>query len=197
MADSTDNESISEVIPKALGKYLLDNVKGLREYYPEWPSAHERIRLPSVSIFTGSSDFRPAMPYIKSMGAVSNSASEITYVVGHYDFNIQMDLWTGSKGERDDIFDSLFNALNPNINPMGLELTLEEYFSQLCSYTYVGHTIGDSEQAAQRDEWRMTLNLLATCKAIRTKQEFVIEDVQTQSEIEEAGEINTSVVVPE
>jgi hypothetical protein len=186
VADSTDNESIIEVVPKVLGQYLLDNVQGLREYYEEFPSAHERIRTPSVSIIAATTDFRPmAAPYKLEQGNIVRSQSTVQYVVGFYDFSLQVDLWTGSKEERADIFDAMFNALNPEITPMGLVLEMEEYFNQLCDYTYTGHNMGDSEERSQRDEWRVTLTVLASCKAIRDKKQFIIEDIELQSDISE------------
>lgn len=196
MADTTaNNESISEIVPKKLGQYLLTQVASLKEYYPEFPSPNMTLKNPSVSVFATTSDFRAGAPYKKSPvepADITDSKATVEYVVGIYDFSIQLDLWTRNKEERDDLFDQLFNALNPNIEPMGLTLVMEEYFDQLCEYTYVGHEYGDSEERAQRDEWRVTLNLLATCKAIRTKEDFIMEDLQTASEIEQEGEISTT-----
>jgi len=193
VADKTDNEAITEIVPKRLGQYLLDTVSSLREFHPEFPPANMSLRLPSITAFAPDPDFRPLTPYLKNPAAnIKNSKAKLQYVVGIYDFTIQLDLWTGNKEERDDLFDELFNALNPNITPMGLGLVMEEYFDQICDYLYVGHKHGDSEERSQRDEWRITLNLLATCNAIRTKKEFIIEDTQTASEIEDAGEISTT-----
>ena len=116
--------------------------------------------------------------------------------MGIYDFSLQVDIWAGSKEERRDIFDAMFNAMNPNITPMGLELTMEDYFNQLCSYLYVGHTVEDGETESQKDEWRTTLEILATCKAVRDRKEFIITDPDTASEIEQVGRIDTKVIIP-
>lgn len=201
MADATGgNESITEIVPKALGKYLKDAVGMIREYYQEFPSTNRRIQTPSVSLISSVSEFRPGTPYLEQKpeaGTPVNSKANVNWVVGLWDFTLQVDLWAGSKEERDDLFDAVFNALNPEINPMGLNLTLTEYFDQICDYSYVGHDLADSEEEAQRDEWRITLNILATCKAIRTRKEFIIEDTDTAAEIEAQGQIDSSVVVTE
>lgn len=198
MADRTENEAITEIVPKRLGQYLLKTISDFKEFHPEFPPANMPLRLPSITIFAPDPDFRPLTPYLKKPidpANIKNSKAKVEYVVGIYDFTIQLDLWAGTKEERDDLFDQLFNALNPNVNPMGLLLVMEEYFDQICDYVYVGHKYGDAQERSQRDEWRLTLNLLATCNAIRVKKEFVIEDLQTASEIEVTGEISNTVNV--
>lgn len=200
MSDSTTtNESITEIVPKVLAAYLKLNVPALQQVFDEFPASTQKINMPSVSVFASSdAKFRPLMPYVTSQGAtgVDNKAN-VRWAVGIYDFNLQLDLWARNKEERDDVFDSLFNALNPNISPMGLVLPMMEYFNQLCDYLYVGHTFQDSEVRAQRDEWRVTFNLLVTCKAIRERSEFIIETTQTAAEIEQVGQIDETVVIPD
>lgn len=199
MSDSTsNNESITEIVPKALAAYLLKNVQGLKQAFDEFPASTQKIDMPSVSVFASSNaEFRPLMPYTQPITGIANSKAKVRWVVGIYDFTLQLDLWARNKEERDDVFDSLFNALNPKISPMGLVLTMEEYFNQLCDYLYVGHTFQDSEVRAQRDEWRVTMNLLVTCKAIRERSEFIIETTPTAAEIELAGQVDSTVVIPE
>jgi hypothetical protein len=202
VSDSTsNNESITEVVPKVLGEYLLNNVSGLREFYDEWPNASIKLKMPSVSIISTRMDFRPtSVPYkdkdIQPAEIVANKA-KVLWVVGDYDITIQLDIWAGSKEERDDMFDATFNALNPRINPMGITLKMDEYFGSLCDYLYVGHSFSDSEDRSQRDEWRASLSLLATCKAIRDRKEFIITDRATAPEIEAISQIDTTVVVTE
>lgn len=202
MADSTpNNEGISEVVPYQIGKYLKDSVKGIREFYDEFPNASIKLKMPSVSVICSNTDFSPAMvPYLTKdvipADIVANKAN-VLWVVGQYDFKIQLDIWAGSKEERDDLFDATFNALNPKISPMGLTLKLNEYFGTLCDYLYVGHNFSDSAESAEKDEWRATLSLLATCKAIRDRKEFIITDTPTPADIEAEpqSEISETVVV--
>jgi hypothetical protein len=201
VSDSTSaNESITEIVPKVLAAYLKANVQGLKQAFDEFPASTQKIDMPSVSVFASSdAQFRPLMPYVQPIedSQITNSKAKVRWVVGIYDFNLQLDLWARNKEERDDVFDSLFNALNPKISPMGLVLPMEEYFNQLCDYLYVGHTFQDSEVRAQRDEWRVTLNLVVTCKAIRERSEFIIETTQTAAEIEQVGQIDNTVVIPD
>jgi len=197
MADSTrDNESLTEVVPAVLGKYLLEQIRDLKEYYPEFPAANRTMRMPSVSIIAAAPEFKPkANVTALSTGTIVSSKAEVKYVVGDYDTRIQLDIWARNKEERDDLFDAVFNALNPKISPMGVTLTMDDYYGSLCDYLYVGHDFADSEQRSQTDEWRATLDVLATCNAIRTRKEFIIETTQTPAEIEGAGQIDETVVV--
>lgn len=185
MADSTrDNESITEIVPAALGKYLLEAVNDLEEYYPEFPQPNRSIEMPSVSLLFSSPSFSPdqcpnPVSPVDPL-AIQNSQADVNWIVGQYDGNLQLDLWARNKEERDDLFDAIFNALNPNIRPMGLTLELEDYFNVLCDYLYVGHDIEDSEITSQTDEWRVTFRLLVTCKAVRKRKEFIIEESELQ-----------------
>ncbi len=190
MADVTENESITEIVSKTLGRYLLDEVEGLRDYYDEFPQASRDFRTPSVSVIVSVADFRPITPYPCVPIApvdITNNKADFKWAVGIYDFSIQLDIWARNKEERDDLFDATFNAMNPDITPMGLRLVMEEYFSQIVEYLYTGHDLGDSEERSQTDDWRVTMTLLATCKAVRTRREFVITDLPTAQEIENAS----------
>lgn len=200
MADTTDNESITEIVPKRLGQYLVEEVTGFREYYSQFPDASSNFLMPSVSVTIATNEFRPITPYpcapIDPLNIVNNKA-QYKWAVGIYDMSIQVDIWARNKEERDDLFDATFNAMNPDISPMGLRLVMEEYFNQWIEYVYTGHDLGDSEERSQRDEWRATMTILATCKAVRTRSEFIITDLPTPAEIEDAGQIDKTVVIVE
>lgn len=186
MADSTpNNESIAEAIPKALGEYLLTKVPALREWYDEFPSAHRTIRTPSISIFVSTPlNFTPqASPNIIKKpedSEIVDSKATVKVVVGQYDATLQLDLWTGSKEERDDLVDALFNALNPNVFSMGLVLEMPDYFNCLCDFLYDNHNYEDNEISSQTDEWRAQFDILISCKAVRESEEFIIEETDLQ-----------------
>ena len=193
MADITDNESITDIVPKRLGQYLTENISSLKDYYAEFPASHRDMRMPSVSVITSSAEFRaqqasPCGGHDLDPATIKGTEAVVNWAVGIYDFQIQLDIWARNKEERDDLFDAVFNTLNPNIQPMGVVLKMDEYFGQLCDYIYVGHTLADSEERSQRDEWRISLQILATCKAVRSRKEFVIIDTPTASEIENEDE---------
>jgi len=193
LADRTTNEGISEIIPLTLGRYLVDTVRDLQEFYDEFPSGNMKIDLPSVSIFANtdlvfipqgnpSPVKKPDPISPPTLPGETQVKTLVQWMVGQYDGTLQVDLWAGTKEERDDLTDALFNALNPTIKPMGLTLPMTEYFGVLCDYLYVGHNFEDTEGSSQTDEWRTKFELLVTCKAVRERQEFIIEDSELQLE---------------
>lgn len=194
MADTTPtNEGISEIIPFTLGKYLVDTIRDLVAFYDEFPSGNRTLQLPSVSIFANTDlVFTPqANPSVvkdpipvdpPTLSGEKQTPQPIQWMVGQYDGTLQLDLWAGNKEERDDLTDALFNALNPTIKPMGLTLPMAEYFGVLCDFLYVGHNFEDTEGSSQTDEWRTKFEILVTCKAVREREEFIIEDSELQLE---------------
>lgn len=190
MSDESTHESITEALPYHLGEYLLAQVPDLKDFLDEWPQSNEDIDMPCVSVTTGPQVFRPLSPYrIKpSLADIADSKAPVKWVVGIYDIPVQVDVWGRNKEERDDIFDAVFNALNPTISPMGLVLSLPDYHNQLCDLVATGHEHMDTAERSDRDEWRTMLKLNATCKAIRVREEFVIESteitVQTLNTVE-------------
>lgn len=187
MSDSTPtNEGISEIVPKTLGDYLLTAVPALKRFNDEFPTGNVEFRLPMVSIFGNSPlDFVPQANPIPiedpspivppTLPGETQIKPAVQWVVGQYDGTIQLDLWAGDKEERDDLTDALFNALNPTIKPMGLTLQMTDYFNVLCDYLYVSHNFEDTEVSSQTGEWRTKFELLVTCKAVREREEFIIE----------------------
>lgn len=193
MADRTPYESITEVVPQVLGQYLLDSIPDLDEYYDEFPNPSMSLQMPSVSIIASSgAQFRPmANPSLVTPidpSEIVEHKADVNWVIGYYDFKIQLDLWARNKEERDDLYNELFNALNPNIPSMGLVLAMPDYFNQLCSYTLVGHNFGDTGEQSQRDEWRSTLELVVNCKAVYPKQEYVMEDGELDLQLRDTNE---------
>lgn len=187
MSDRTDNESITEIVPLTLTEFIEDNINDIKETDIDFPAPHRRLNLPAVTVSAPDPDFAPTgVPYpIKDVedSDITNSQAQVEWIVGEYNFELQLDLWAGSKEELDDKFDELFNVLNPKITPMGVTLPMEKYYNINCDYLYTGHTRTSGEGESQRDEWRMTMTILATCKAVRSKKEFIIEETEIVSEI--------------
>lgn len=193
MADLTSIEHIGESVVKQLGIYLKDEIRYLKKVLDEFPSDNRRLEYPSISIITTDTRFRSMAPYISETTAPDvNHKILVKYVVGFYDIDLQLDLWARNKEERNDIFNLLFNALNPNINPMGVSLQLTDYYDQYCQYDFIGSSIEDNEQQAQRREWRIKIDILTNAKALLVKEKYAMTDL-TQPE----HEISDDVVVPE
>ena len=186
MADTTKHESITEAVTKTLANHLDASVERLRQTIIGFPSHSKRLRMPSVSISAPAPQFTPKMnPHKRTAidtDAIEDHKTDVEWIIGDYDFKLQLDLWCGSKEELDDLFDDLFNALNPEIDPMGVRLNMEEYHGLICDYIYVTHTRANSSQSSTKDEWRITLSVMATCNALRVRSEYVIDKTEVYVE---------------
>jgi len=192
LADRSTRENLSECIVKQLQKYLKNEVRELRQVIDEWPNENYKLTMPSVSIITTSTEFRPELTYQSLTGTITNHKAKDLYCVGFYDVKLQLDVWAKTKEERNDIFDLLFIALNKNISPMGLSLQLEDYYNQWCQYLLVGHNIADSEERNQRNEWRVTIDLLVNCKAIMERTDSIMTNVD-----QDEYDVSETVTIPD
>lgn len=160
---------------EALGKHLKNEVPRLEAVHFDWPEPNQILKFPSITLMTLAPTFNNEMPYVLSLGVELNNKSDNLYVVGNYEYKLQLDLWCRSKQERFLAYSEIFKALNPTIAPMGLSLQLKDYYDLWCRYDFVGHSFEDGEIGSQRNEWRVKLNLLANCKAVLDKREYIID----------------------
>ena len=187
MAKRKKSESVTDDVKLSLRKYFEANVRPLRQVLDGFPSSNQRLRTPSVTIYSSRTEFMPMIsPMVLKKGVVKDSKAQALWYVGDYDIDLKLDLWCGNKEELDDVYLEVFNALNPKISTMGLELSLPNYYNIRASYLYMGHTEeSNNEQDSRMDNWRYTLDVLTTCNAIRTRQEYIIENIEVKDEISE------------
>ena len=184
MADRTRNESITESITKTLAEYLEEESDTIRQTIIDFPEPNLKLKMPSVSVMAPSMEFEPTgNPYRCNNLPDSGNKAKVQYVVGEAVFPMQLDIWAGNKEELDDTYEEVFNLLNPDVCNTGLRLEMVEYFKIPVIYLITGHNRENSETASQRDEWRITLNVLATCKVVRTKKEFIIRETEVQVDV--------------
>lgn len=177
-------ESVTEEVAKRLAAHLKSAVPKLKSTKLEFPEPNEKLDYPCLTVDMGTVTFRALQPYeLENPPAPANHLSEVKWVVGIYDIPIQLDLWTRNKEERDDLFHLLFEALNPNITPMGLSLRLTDYYNLWCRYDVTGHDTPDTERASQQGEFRVKIDLLANCKAVRLNKSRIMETIQTDLQV--------------
>lgn len=187
-------DTITEAVVRGLQAYLTANVAGILAVYEDFPTPTQDILMPSISIFTGSPTFQPAMnPYIISRGAQVAAVQEdppadppaigkypVRRVVGEYEFKLQVDLWCKNKLERHEMYQKFFTGFNQTTTVMGLRILLTEYFSEYASYDITGFEFIDGEQASQRGEWRARIAVTATCKAVIQVLEHLVAEIDNQ-----------------
>jgi hypothetical protein len=150
-----------------------------------FPDPNEKLTFPSIVVRgVGAPRFLAdvAGANVSEVGTVENNRAGVEYQVGNYEWTLKVDFWTANKSDREALYEKLFEVLNPEIDPMGLTLTLDEYFGQKCHYALENYSHGDSQESSQRLEWRGMLDLVATCRAIRKRNEFIVTQVEVQVE---------------
>lgn len=168
-------ESISKEISHRLADYLDSQIR-FREVIEEWPEANRQLKFPCLSIIAGSPEFTPHSPYeLKPVAAAdSNNRADIKYLVGNYNFSIQLDIWCKSAEERHDMQQKVFDAFHSQNGKPGLSLNLRDYHDIICHYVLNGYDFQDSEESSQRKEWRLRCSVLGNCVAVYEKPEYII-----------------------
>lgn len=167
-----------KAVLEALSDFLKDGMPELKQIIEEFPAPNQKLNYPALSIMhSGDPVFAPVSPvYILEQGSIVSHKAPVKYVVGQYELRLQLDFWCGNKEERYRIYEKFFNVFNAAIDPMGLSLQLEKYHDLWVRYDQVGHSLPDGEEASQRNEWRVRVDILATTKAVREKTENIITE---------------------
>lgn len=175
--------SASEAIVNQLATYLQSAMPELAQVLEDWPAASQVLKYPSLTIFSNKPTLMNLMPYELSRSAPDlQNRTVVKWIVGEYDFKLQLDLWAASKKERNDLYDLFFQKFNRDINPMGLGLQLEKYHGIWCRYDMTGYSFEDGEAASQRREWRAKIDIVANCRAILEQTLYAMKVIETDVE---------------
>lgn len=168
-------ESVSYEIKRQLAIYLKDNAPSLNSVIEDFPEANEQLVYPCASIKTGAPKLTIEPPYEYSRdGSVVDNKQSVIWVTGQYEWDMQLDLWCGSKIERDRLVDEVNNVFMSQFPVMGLSLSMSKYYGVISRYDVIGHEFPDGEEASQRREFRAILRVLAHCKRVVERNEFII-----------------------
>ena len=189
----SNTESVTEEVIKRLGNHLSTGMTSLSEVIDGFPEGNVELSFPALSVMeVGNTEYIPEMspyPYVDiEAGDIVDHSSEVKYVIGQYNYQLQLDLWCRSKEERDDLVEEFMQSFNSQFPLLGLNLTLTDYHGIYCSYSMNGYSKEDAEISSQRQEWRVKLNILANCKAILGKDEFMIEETSVTGDIQDTSQ---------
>jgi len=161
-------------IAEVLATDLAGRNLGFSQVLPEWPEANKLMTLPAAAIETsGQPQYERCAPYLLSMGTVANNKATNLYVVGEYTLNLQLDIWTKYKVQRDSLYEAVFQAIQ-SPNPQGYSLQLAAYYNEWVTFTLKGYKFMDEGNSLHEKTWRAVLQLEASCRAISTTTDFVI-----------------------
>ena len=101
----------------------------------------------------------------------------VKWIMGQYQFPLQLDFWAANKRQRNQLFESAFVALNKEVWPQGINLTLYRYYNQFAHYHVTGYDLMESEDGSTRQERRARIDLVADCNAIVERKEMAITNI--------------------
>jgi hypothetical protein len=171
---------VQEIV-KALATYLKSAVPSLQQVFDEWPTPGQVLKMPCASILTTKSRIiQEFSPTPVSQGDTTYHKADVLYQVGSWEQSLSVQIWTSNKTDRAKYLHEVNDALSPNFasGQMGLNLTLADYHSQVASYLVSGFDMPQSEEQAQRREWRAILTLDVICNAVRESRQAIIENIE-------------------
>jgi len=161
-------------VNRDLGSLIAAEISDLEEIYNEFPEPNAEMELPALSIVTGRPRFERCDPYLVTLGVETDNEATNNYCIGQYDLMLQIDIWAKYKVQRTKLYEQLFNLLNP-VTRKGLQIALSDYHSEICSYQLLGYDFrNDEDSAISRQEWRVRLEVEASCRAITQSTEYII-----------------------
>ena len=166
-------------IVSKLQEYLADAVPSLKAIYSEWPSPGQVLNMPCISIISSDTRYIQGSPRNISQGEITYHKSDVLYYVGQYESTSTLHLWTSNKTDRAKYFELVKDAMDPYFSEgqNGLLLTLDGYYDQVASYLFDGYDYPIGEEAAQRNEWRVILNVTVFVNAVREYRQPVMENI--------------------
>lgn len=189
---SNKNDTVTEALVRDLGKYLKTAVPELSAVYDDFPSANQQLDMPCATIYASRPLFTTMMPYVVAKGAKDDqNRALVTRVFGQWDVTLQLDLWCKTKLERHELFQKLVLALNPNISTSGLSLQLMDYHAQWARFDMGKNELVDSEQASQRGEWRVRIDVVANVKACKVSLDYLIVEIENKPEVSHTVVVST------
>lgn len=194
-----DEELTREIIAE-LSAYLLAEMASITsadQIVEEWPESNDEMaEYPVISIMTpGAPNYEPYMGVNKPFESAENDPGktyDYKYAVGQYDFELQIDIWTDYKEKRHLIYQEFFAAFHKKLADQGhsgVNLTLTNYHGAPVNYQMVGYNYGDSEEASQRKEWRVKIDVIANCEAVIETTQAAMVDNQAVTTIDDSSKI--------
>lgn len=173
-----------------LRDYLTMAVPGLT-VIPEWPGANEPLVYPTASLFSGMVQTKNRAPEAVAVtDPDADNKVTVTQVVGEHDFKLQLDLWCGTRQERDTVLGQVIAAINAQCQAptgedraAGLSLQLEAYYNEWARFDIDGSRYVDDEAAAQRQERRAKLDLLVNCRALNQRTYYAMKSIEVGVEV--------------
>lgn len=170
----------------SLQEYLKKEIPKIRNISREWPNPSYKFKPPELSIISSLHQITPARPYVVGQVQVKNIARyKYNFLVGYVDFNLQVDLWTDNKEERQDLMQKISEVFNPEIDrSSGLSLVMDDYHDRRCRFEIDSTNIDDNDDSAIRSEWRYRIMVRCHTDLIVSKLYSSIGDIDVTLALE-------------
>lgn len=183
-------DSPAKALSKALGTFLDTKITSLNEVFNEWPEANYNLNMPSLTIVVaGRATLEKVPPYLFYSEVIDEEVDPVPildrYAIGEWTIPLQLDFWCRNQEERNIIHDAFLAAFHGNAETdgAGLVLTIPTYYGLKGSFQVEDVLIDDSEEASQRNEWRVKIAVSASVKAVVEKTESAILETEIVSDI--------------
>jgi len=194
-----------DTVVDSLVNYLQERLSDdIDQFYSEWPEANLGENEVTLAAHTIDAALTNRKIVIVDKQDILNESvkAAATYRLGTYDINIQVDIWTPYKAKRNELYTKFCDTINEEFlngdwKPVGLSLTLENYFDTIARYEIVGYNFPDEERASQVDEWRVVIAMKAHFDKKRQKIVNKITDsiIVDSDEITEEEYISEHIVI--
>lgn len=173
-----------QAVIKAISTYLKTAIPSLQAVTDDWPNASQNLKYPSITVLTGDFQFTQQENYViwKNSVAELDGKVKVRKVNGSYDFTLKAHLWADSKPKRQELYELVMNAMNPNFSISGLRLQLADYFNEWATFDVSKNVFLDNEESSQRSERRVIVDILVNVRSVVETTNYLIEEIENTLE---------------
>lgn len=173
-----------QAVIKGISTYLKTAIPSLQAVTDDWPNASQNLKFPCITVLTGDFQFVQQENYViwKSSTPEVDGKVKIRKVNGSYDFTLKAHLWADSKPKRQELYDIVMNAMNPNTTISGLRLQLTDYFNEWATFDVSKNVFLDNEESSQRAERRVIVDILVNVRSVVETTNYLIEEIENTLE---------------
>lgn len=174
---------------RALATKLRTDISQFEKVYEEFPRANERLLLPSASITTmGTPEVTPRMRTVARRTPIPGTKNgKILYNIGQYNLNLQLDIWTEYKRQRESFYDLVQGVFDGGLTrgqAIGLTLEIPDHFNIKSRYEIFNYRYMDSPEAAQKSNWRLIFDVMVNFPRVHEVTQPLITDARLDSSID-------------
>lgn len=190
-------DSELDTVIDSLIAYLSDKDrlgKDIDGFYNDWSEGNndeQERRLVCQTVSVNHTYTQPKLLSKQDVTGVNPAATAVRYRVGQYEIDLQLDIWTSYKAQRNHLYKKLYDIFNEDFltkdnYASGLSLTLANYFDVIARYDIVGYNFLDDQRSSLDDEWRVKVDIRVHFDKIQEKAQYKILETILVTEEDDA-----------